>query len=62
MLLNVEKSGEQDQERSYKWLVNKDPGNHRSIFSTQIMMEMHEAYFCQSVGRTRTHCQDCCLV
>ena len=26
MLLNIEKSGEQDKERSKEWLVNTDPG------------------------------------
>ena len=26
MLLNIEKSGEQDKEHSEKWLVNTDPG------------------------------------
>ena len=26
MLLNIEKYGEKDTERSREWLVNKDPG------------------------------------
>ena len=31
MLLNVEKSGEQDQERSEEWLVNTGPDFHTII-------------------------------
>ena len=27
VLLNIEKSGEQDQESSQEWLVNRDPGS-----------------------------------
>ena len=30
MMLNIEKSGEQDQERSEEWLVNMVPGSFLS--------------------------------
>ena len=36
MLLNIEKSGEQDQECSQEWLVNMDPGSVLTLYQTSI--------------------------
>ena len=44
MLLNIERSGEQDLECSEEWLVKTDPGNYKA--TTRLPCHAEEGAYC----------------
>ena len=51
MLLNIEKSGEQDQERSEEWLVNTGPDqtSYFQLFCPLIYHPQSDLFTCQDL-------------